>query len=178
LRKKTLILFFCGYISLSLLEVQALEQKVDDLSASVEVVSVFNLSLDNSNLAFGLISPGKEKVLGEGRFFNELRCCSNSGRTWYLKAHLISLKLLEKDYSLAPSNLKWKVVESTGSAEPLGRLEFKEFSEQPILIYASQGEDNRGKEVILRFQYNLSSPLDAPTGNYVGQIIFTMAESP
>jgi hypothetical protein len=151
---------------------------VEDLSASVEVTAVFSLSLDNPNLAFGLIGPGKTEVLGQGRFFNEIRCRSNSGRTWYLKVNLISLRLLEKEYFLSPSNLKWKVVESTGSAEPLGRLEFKEFSEQPVLIYASDGDDNRGKEVILRFQYSLSSPADAPAGNYVGQIIFTMSESP
>lgn len=151
---------------------------MEDLSASVEVGGVFSLSLDNPNLAFGSIGPGKTEVLGEGRFFNELKCRSNSGRTWYLKANLVSLRLLEKEYFLPAANLKWKVVESTGSSQTLGRLDFQEFSDQPILIYVSEGDDNKGKEVILRFQYSLFSPLDAPAGNYAGQIIFTMAESP
>lgn len=145
----------------------------------MEVAPIFSFSLSNPNIAFGSISPGKTEILGKERFFNEISCRSNSGRTWYLKAHLVSLKLLEKDYLLAPSNLKWKVVESTGSTQPLGgKVEFEGFSNEPLLIYASQEDDNRGKEVILRFQYSLSCPLDAPAGNYIGSIVFTMTESP
>lgn len=182
MKKKILILLILvgGWcLSLFFLEAQALEEKIEDLSASVEVAPIFSLSLDNPNLAFSLIGPGKTEILGEGRFFNELKCRSNSGRTWYLKAQLVSLKLLEKDYSLPAPNLKWKVVESSGSAEPLGgRVEFEGFSNEPLLIYASYGDDNRGKEVILRFQYSLSCPLEAPAGNYIGSIIFTLTESP
>ncbi len=154
------------------------EQKVDDLSAAVEVASVFSLSLDNPNLAFGLVSPGETKILGEGSFFNELKCRSNSGRPWYLKVQLVSLRLLEKPFVLPLSYSKFKVVESSGSGEPQAKLGFQEFSEQAALIYVSQGEDNRGKEVILKFQYSLSSPMDAPAGNYIGQVTFTMAENP
>lgn len=176
---KILILLVIGGVCLFCNEAKGLEERFEDLSASVEVGGTFGLSLDNPNLAFGLIGPGKTVVLGEGRFLNEVRCRSNSGRTWYLKAHLVSLKLLERDYSLDPSNLKFKVVESTGSAPPLsGKLDFGGFSHQPLLIYASQGDDNKGKEVTLRFQYSLSCPLDVPAGNYIGSIIFTMTESP
>lgn len=180
MKNKGLVLFFCGcacFLSL-FTEATALEEKVGDLSVSVEVAPVFSLALDNPNLAFGLINPGQTKTLGEGRFFNELKCRSNSGRTWYLKAQLVSLKVLGKDYSLSPSRLKYRIADLRGSAKTYARLEFKEFSEQPLLIYTSEGEDNRGKEVILGLQYLLSSPEDAPAGNYVGQIIFTMAESP
>lgn len=174
----TLLVFFYLFYLRAETEALALEIKMEDLSASVEVAPTFNLSLDNPNLAFGLISPGHTKILGEGRFFNEIRCRSNSGRTWYLKTQLVSLRLLEKAYSIPPSSLKWKVVESTGSNPSLTRFDFQPFSDQIMLIYASESDDNRGKEVILRFQYSLDSPADAPAGNYVGQIIFTMAESP
>lgn len=180
MRNRRLVLFLCSWACLCLFSynAQALEEKVKDLSVSVEVVPVFSLSLDNPNLTFGLVSPGQTKVLGEGRFFNEIRCRSNSGRSWYLKAQLISLKVLERNYSLAPSCLKYKIAELQGSAREYGRSNFREFSEGTFLIYASQGEDNRGKEVILRFQYFLSPPSEAPAGNYVGQVVFTMAESP
>ena len=157
----------------------ALENKVEDLSASVEVAPVFSFSLDNPHVAFGALSSGSTTILGGGRFFNEISCRSNSGRPWYVKAQLLSLKHLETNSALLPSSLSWKVVESTGAAGPLGeRFEFQGFASEPVLIYASQGDDERGEPVILRFQYQLTTPPDAPAGNYIGQIIFTMAESP
>jgi len=172
------ICFFVFFCYLFCIDAQALEQKTEDLSASVEVAPVFSLSLDNPNLAFGLIGPDTIKVLGEGRYFNEVRCRSNSGRPWSLKAHLVSLSVLEKDYALSRSNMKWNVAEHTGSAQPLGKSNFQPFSQDPVLIYTSLGDDNRGKEVILRFQYSLSVPADAPAGEYIGQVIFTMVENP
>lgn len=178
IKKRLILLLFPACVFFLPLDTQALEVKLEDLSASVAVAPVFSLSLDNPNLAFGSVKSGETKVLGEGRYFNEVRCRSNSGQSWLLKAQLISLGLLERQYSISSSNLKWKVVESTGSGETIGRLEFKEFSEQPLLIYASQGDDNRGKEIVLRFQYSLTAPIEAPAGNYVGQIIFTMTENP
>ena len=157
---------------------QALEEQFNDLSASVEVAPVFSVSLSNPLLAFQDVSPGKTVVLGEGRFFNELTCRSNSGRAWYLKAQVVSLRNLERNYTLPASQLQWKIAETTGSA-PLGRgREFEGFTEQPALIYTSQGDDLRGKSVARRFQYSLTSPPAAPAGTYVGQLVFTMAESP
>ena len=179
--KRIFFVLFWGsvfFLPLSL-KAEALEQKIEDLSASVEVAPVFSISLDNPHLVFGLVGPGKTKILGEENFFNELKCRSNSGQTWYLKVQLVNLRLLEKrEYSLPASNLKWRIVTSSACAEPKGRLEFQEFSEQPNLIYMSKDEDNRGKEVVLRFQYSMTSTYDIPPGNYVGQIIFTMAETP
>ena len=157
----------------------ALEERVDDLSVSVEVAGVFSLNLDKAALAFNNISPGTTKILGEGRGFNELRCRSNSGRPWYLKAQVTSLRHSRGDINLPVSNLKWKVVESTGSGELMGGgSEFQEFSEQPTLMYASRGDDDRGREVVLHVQYSLTTPPDALAGNYIGQVVFTMAENP
>jgi hypothetical protein len=157
---------------------EALELKMDDISASVEVLPTFGISFDNPNLYFGLIKPGDTKVLGEGRFFNQIRCRSNSGRSWFVKAQIVSLSLLEKEYKLPAGNLKWKVVESTGSAQPPGGFDFQSFSTESLPVYVSQGEDDIGKEVVLSMQYSLESPPDAPAGNYAGQIVFTMTESP
>ena len=159
--------------------VTALEERTEDLSASVEVASVFSLDLSKAGLAFNDISPGKTRILGEGRGFNEIRCRSNSGRPWYLKAQVMSLRHVQGASDLPVSSLKWKVVDSTGSGEPVGgRSDFHEFSEQPALIYASRGDDDRGHEVVLRFQYSLSAPPDALAGTYAGQVVFTMVESP
>ncbi len=156
----------------------ALDLKLEDLSASVEVVPVFSLTLDNPSLTFGLIAPGEKKIIGEGRFFNEIRCRSNSGRPWYLKAQLVSLRVAEKGFEIPFANLKWKISESSGSDQTAARGDFRSFSAEPMVIYSSTGDDLRGKEVVLRFQYLLESPDNAPSGNYVGQIIFTLAENP
>ena len=156
----------------------ALEEHFATLTAFVEVAPVFGLTLNNPHLAFQSVTPGKTQVLGEGHFFNEVRCRSNSGRSWHLKAQLISLKHLQQGYAMPPAQLRLRVVETTGSAEPtVSRTEFQSFSEQPMLVYSSSGDDNRGRDVALRFQYSLSTPEDAPAGVYVGQIVFTMAES-
>ena len=173
-----LSLFFLAFLFLYAQESGALEQKIQDLTASVEVVPVFSLSLDNPNLSFGMIGPGQTKTLGEGYYFNEVKCRSNSGRNWYLKMQLTSLQLLGKEYHLSTPSLKWKVIGNTGSAEPVGKMRFEDFSAQPILLYASLGDDNKGKEVALKFQYQLALSADAPAGTYVGQIMFTLAESP
>ena len=156
-----------------------LDQVTDDLSASVDVTPVFQLAISNPNLSFSQVSPGGEDTLGEGQYFNEVRCRSNSGRSWYLKAQLVELKHVDRGYALEPAQLAWNVVETTGESEPQGgRGAFQPFASEPKLLYNSQGKDQRGKEVILRFQYRLSCPANAPAGQYVGQIIFTMAESP
>ena len=159
--------------------VHALEEQYADLPVSVEVATVFSLSLDNPQLVFQRLSPGKTNVLGEGRFFNELTCRVNTGRPWYLKAQLLSLKHVGRDYTLPASLLQWKAVEVVGAVEqPAGRYDFQKFAEQPTVIYASQGSERLGQTVVIRLQYSLSCPLDAPAGDYVGQLIFTMAESP
>lgn len=158
----------------------ALEERIEDLAASVEVAGVFELDLDrHAPLAFHDLSPGRETVLGEGRFFNQVTCRSNYGRPWYLKAHLVSLRHTDSGRTLPAANLKWQVVESTGAAEPVGgRRAFQPFSEQPVLLYASHGDDNRGQPVVLQFQYSLSPPPTSLAGTYVGQVVFTMVESP
>ncbi len=117
--------------------------------------------------------------MGEGRFFNELRCRSNSGRPWYLKTQLVSLRHADQLYLLPAEQLKWRVAEAVGDGAPVGgETAFVGFSDQSTLLYRGQGEDVEGREVVLRLQYSLSTPADAPAGHYIGQLLFTMAESP
>ena len=157
--------------------VEALDQKFEDLSASVEVAPVFSASLDTLHLAFGVVGPKTTKIIGEGRYYNQVTCRSNSGRPWYLKGQLLFLKQMGSGPSLEPSSLKWKLVDSTSTARPQ-HVDFEPFSPDPAIVYTSQGDDTRGQEVVLRFQYSLTTPLEAPAGNYIGEVIFTMAESP
>ncbi len=157
----------------------ALEQQFEDLSASVEVAPVFSLSIDNLNLAFGLVSPETTAILGRDHFFHEIKCRSNSGRPWYVKGQVVSLKQLETGFVLEPSALEWRIAESTGAAEPIGgRESFQKFTTGPVLMYASQSDDQRGRPVTLRLQYSLRIPSSAPAGTYVGQVTFTMTEGP
>lgn len=158
---------------------RALEERVEDLTASVEVAAVFRLTLDKPNLAFHDVSPGRPKILGESRWFNEIRCRSNSGRPWYLKAQVVSLKHMQGGDDLPLSSLQWKVADFTGSGELVGAAsEFHPFSDVPTMIYASRDLDDRGQEVVLRLQYSLATPPDALAGSYAGQVVFTMVENP
>ncbi|MBI3322036.1 MAG: hypothetical protein HYZ91_07210 [Candidatus Omnitrophica bacterium] len=157
----------------------ALEERFDDLSVSVEVAPVFSFSVNNPHLAFGPVAPNTTVVLGEGHFFHEITCRSNVGRTWYLKGQLLSLTHAETRYALPPASLKWRIAASTGTSAGLAEgANFQPLSNEPVLLYTGQGNDTRGREVILRLQYSLSTPPEAPAGNYVGSVIFTMTESP
>ncbi len=158
---------------------EALDERREDLSASVEVASVFDLSLNKPYLRFDKIYPGETKFVGEGGFFNEVRCRSNNGRSWMLTAQLLSgLKLAGKNYNLPVSSLRWKTMSVSSDAGPVGGYGFQKFDHEPSLIYISQGDDNLGKEVVLRFQYSLFCPEDAPGGEYSASIMFTMTEAP
>ena len=158
--------------------VSALEERFEDLPASVEVASDFGVDVTQAFLTFPNVSPGRASVLGENRFFNEVKCRSNTGRAWYLKAHLVALKHTGTNRALPASSLRWKIVGSTGSGSSTGRTEFQSFSEQPETIYESRGDDARGRNVTLQFQYSLTPPPSSLAGTYVGQIVFTMAENP
>ena len=156
---------------------EALDRQYQDLPASVEVAPVFSFSLDHPHLAFGVVGPKATKIIGEGGHYNQVTCRANSGRPWYLKAQLLSLKRMEGGAPLDPSSLKWKLVDSTGSARP-AHVDFEPFASDPVLVYASAGDDNLGQEVALQFQYSLTTPLDTAAGTYIGEVIFTMAETP
>ena len=155
----------------------ALDERFSDLPASVEVAQVFTLSLDNDHLAFGHVTPSATIVLGGEGYYHEVRCRSNTGRAWYVKAQLLSLNHLESPYALPPGSLKWRLAEAAGGRSTRSR-DFQSVAAEPVLIYASEGDEAAGAPVALRLQYSLTAPPDAPAGVYAGQLLFTMAESP
>ena len=112
----------------------ALEERSEDLSASVEVASDFGVDATQAFLTFPNVSPGKTSTLGENRFFNEVKCRSNAGRPWFLKAQLVTLKHTDTNHTLPPSSLRWKIVGSTGSGSSAGLTDFQPFSELPETI--------------------------------------------
>ena len=179
-QEKCLTLFAVAlWVILGVPAASALEERVEDLSVSVEVAGVFGVEIDQPQVAFNNVSPGTTTIAGEGRDVHELRCRSNAGRPWYLKAHLLSLRHAQTGTDLPAASLQWNIVDSTGSGEPAGgRGQFHPFAEQPVLVYASAGDDQRGREVLLRFQYSLTVPPAAPAGDYLGQLVFTMADTP
>ena len=156
----------------------ALDERSEDLSASVEVATDFGVDVTQAFLTFPNVSPGQTSALGENRFFNEVKCRSNAGRPWFLKAQLITLKHTDTDQIWPASSLRWKIVGSTGSGSSTGLTDFQPFSELPETIYDSSGNDERGRSVVLQFQYSLTPPPDSLAGTYVGQIVFTMTENP
>lgn len=157
----------------------ALEERIDDLSASVEVAGVFGVDATQTALIFTNVSGGRTTVLGEGRFHNQVTCRSNYGRPWYLKAQLVELRHTGTKRTLPPDSLKWKVVESSGVGRVSGReTDFQPFSDAPVLIYIGEGDDNLGRPVTLKFQYSLTPPPSTLAGTYIGQISFTMSENP
>lgn len=156
----------------------ALESRIDDLSASVTVAPVFSISLDDTSLYFGTIKPGETKIIGESRDLHQVRCRVNTGEPWFLKIQLSALRLAERPFFLSGSNLKWRLIESASSSGAMGGREFTEFSDRPALVYAGQADDTKGREVALKFQYSLTVPAEAPAGNYIGLITFTMTQSP
>lgn len=158
------------------IEARALQEQFEDLSATVEVGGVFGLDVPQTFLTFHNLSPGETKTLGEGQS-HEVKCRSNSGRPWYLKSQVVSLRETATGRALPVSYLRWRIVDATGDGAPAGGG-FQEFTEQPSLVYASHGLDEKGRVVVLKFQYSLTSPPSAIAGTYVGHIIFTMAESP
>lgn len=157
---------------------EAFEERTEDLAASVEVAAVFGVDVSTTSLTFSNVEPGRTTVIGEGHDFNEVTCRSNAGRPWYVKAHVVSLTHLDRPSELPAAALKWKIVDVSGEGEPVGGSDFEAFTETPTLIYASRGDDDLGRPVVLHLQYSLTGPPDAPAGTYVGQIVVTMSEQP
>ena len=166
-------------LALATARVEALEERFEDLSASVEVGGVFGVDVAEAVLTFQNVAPGQVAFLGRGRFDNEVTCRSNYGRPWQLRAQLISLRHTAADRALPPSALQWRLVDSTGiGRSPVGSGAFQPFSESAVAVYLAEGDDLRGQPVALRFQYRLAAPPSTLAGTYVGQVVYTMTEGP
>lgn len=145
----------------------------------MEVRPIFTLSLDRAQIDFGPVEPGKTKILGEGSYFNEIRCRSNYGRTWYLKAEVISgPKIIGEDFIIPEGTFSYKVVSAEAESEPKGKFDFVPLVKKSDVIYTSFGAENIGKEAVLRFQYKFEPPANAPSGTYTVEVLFTLVDTP
>ncbi len=157
--------------------VYAIEQRFEDIIATVVVGSTFRLSIDKDNLDFGLIEPGKRVELYPERYYNQITTLSNNGKTWYLKMSIVGGGLRGPKGSIIPwDRLKWQVCSIDG--EGIKQEGWQSFEEQPVLVYISSPQDNQGKEVNICLKYALDTPADVIAGYYQTTIIYTMSETP
>src|SRR3989338_3214974 len=90
------------------------EQAQKDMFASVVVLPSFKLSLDNANINFGYTEPGKTVELYPQLHYNEVKCISNKGRTWYLKLSVIGDIVGPPEAKVGIDSFKWMVARAIG----------------------------------------------------------------
>lgn len=168
---KRIIILSAFFIAQTFCALQA-DEIFEDITGSVIVGVTFEITGANVPIDFGLIQPEEEVILYPDRYFNEVRCRSNSGKTWYLKAFC---KNLEGTFaSISSKHLKFRIYRTDGQGTY--STEWMEFSDKPVLIYTSAGNDNLGKEVRLQFVYKFRPPPKVPGGNYTASVSFIMTE--
>jgi hypothetical protein len=150
------------------------EERTEDITASVSVSSTFEISADTIPIDFGVMQSGVPVELYPDRYFNEVRCISNNGRTWYLKVFCQDLQGAHED--IESSNLKFRVywTDGTGSYSS----DWMSFGDFPVLVYTSGGIDSTGREVKIQFVYRLEPPGRATAGHYTALVTYTFTESP
>jgi len=152
------------------------EQAQRDMYASVVVMPTFKLSLDNSNINFGFAEPGKTVELNPQTHYNEVKCRSNKGTTWYLKISVIGNVIGPEEANVPLNSFKWMVVSSTGDG--VAEEDWHSFTQEPVKVYTSGPKDMVGEEVVLRFKYKLDMPPDARGGNYNVNVLYAMTDTP
>src|SRR3990167_4692597 len=129
------------------------EQAQRDMFASVVILPSFKLSLDNANINFGFTKPGEHVELYPNTHYNEVKCVSNKGNTWYLKLSVIGNVVGPKDSSVGIDDFKWMISRSTGDGVP--EKGWYSFTELPTRVYTSGQADSAGGEVTIQFKYRL-----------------------
>ena len=152
------------------------EQVQRDMFASVVVLPTFKLSLDNASINFGYAEPGKTIELNPYAHYNEVRCKSNKGKTWYLKVSVTGNIIGPEDSNVGIDSFKWQVVSSSGDG--VAEQGWQSFSQTPVRVYTSGERDALGEEVVIRFKYKLDMPQTAKGGNYSVNVLYTMTDMP
>lgn len=150
------------------------EQETEDVFASVIVLSAFDINIDNNYLHFGQVEPGESVTLKEGAYYNEIKCISNKGFTYYIKIHILDEIIGPTGSKIPASSFKWRVLTADGSGTVIS--EWQEFSHGPALVYTSGAEDEIGNEVTIRFQYRLDLPPQAMGGHYSLRVAYMLTE--
>ena len=150
------------------------EEKFEDVVASVSINSAFKLAADTIPIDFGVIAPGKAAELYPDRHFNEVKCTSNNGKAWYLKAYCENLT--GPAASISKTHLKFKIFWTNGTG--YHSSDWTAFGDTPVLVYTSSDMETRGAEIKIQFTYKLEPPAGVPGGNYNAIVTYTMTESP
>jgi len=169
----SLILLLASGIILSA-DISRCEDTYTDMTASVVVLPVFKLSLDNASINFGNVGPGKSVELYPNRNYNEVKCVSNKGLRWYLKVSILGEISAPANSKVAIDNFKWKIDRSDGD----GTAEegWRPFTKEPSRAYTSGTMDASGGEVTIKLRYKLDLPPEAIGGGYGLNVLYTMTE--
>ena len=150
------------------------DEAMEDIFASVAVLSVFDINIDNNYLNFGVVEPGDSVTLKEGTYYNTIRCVANKGNKYYVKIHILNEITGPKGNTIPPENFKWRIYHTEGRG--IATSDWQEFSDEPQIVYTSDEEDEVGKELVLRFQYRLDLPGSAIGGHYGLNVAYLLTE--
>ena len=164
-----------------------------DISATVTVPSMFNLSLNTYSVDFGSVKYGDWKEVPSTGYANRAVCKSNTGNAWYVKIRADGPLSSSVD-TIPLSNFKWMSTYAGNAASPYQDLSsglkhkpadgYIEFTTSDELVYSSGASsvlnDNSnipdGTEI--QFKYSLQVP-DNPaplSGSYSTVVRYTMTE--
>lgn len=144
-------------------------QQDTPLTATVNVESVFKISIQSSSIDFGAVEPGSssaKKNVG-------ISCLTNNNRSWSVSLYAQS-PLSYDAYEIPNSNFKWEtqVTEGTGQAAQSGIMGIT-----PVNFYIA-GMDDYITETPVELVLSLS--IDVPQGQVAGQygtvVVITMHE--
>lgn len=173
---KVLVISIALSVSITLCQYIYCEQVEKDMFASVVVLPAFKLSLDKANISFGFVKPGETVELYPQTNYNEVKCISNKGNSWYLRLSIVGTIVGPPDANVGIENFKWMVPSAMGDG--IVEKGWHSFTEMPAQAYASGPRDSTGEEVRLQFKYKLDLPKNAIGGNYGVNVLYTMTETP
>lgn len=141
--------------------------------------ALFEITVDNYSIDFGFMNISESKELNDkGLYHNQVSCKSDNQIPWYLKIQAMGPLKSGDDY-IPYENFSWKLTEAyNGDGVIYNKDRYNTFSDIPSLVYSSGPNDPKGRDVSLRFKYNLSIPKNQVAGNYRTVIRYTLTEIP
>ncbi|MDP2912809.1 MAG: hypothetical protein Q8N91_02245 [Candidatus Omnitrophota bacterium] len=177
MKKILAALLICAFfLTFKPLEYVHSEELYREMYASVVVKPTFKLSLDNANINFGYVGPGKSVELYPEKNYNEIKCVSNKGAKWYLRLSVIGDIVAPRGGNVAIDCFKWMITSSTGDG--VTERGWHSFTESPAEAYESGPNDMAGEEATIRLKYKLDLPKNSLGGNYGLKVLYTMTEAP
>lgn len=173
--KRTVAVIISVFVILTFTQYIGAEQVERDMFAAVTVNPIFTVSLDNADVNFGYVEPGKSVELKPDTYYNTVTCNSNKGKTWHLKLSILG-EVIGPTADIPLDSFKWLVFRAAGDGAAVEG--WQPLTEMPLTAYTSAGRDNAGEEVTIQFKYKLDLPGMAAAGNYRTKILYTMTDVP